>query len=110
MLGAVIEGVQGDAVGVLAAGALSAIAGTQIWRNNRSTQMELDADDNALKVAQRRGYEEPEAARYLLGAIEAVAELEGRPSLTFVELLRCQNLKAIAGLSPVGIPANLRQN
>jgi Protein of unknown function (DUF3318) len=109
LMGAAIEAVQGDAVGIMAAGALSAIAGTQIWRNNRSTQTELDADENALKVAQRRGYEEPEAARYLLDAIEAVAELEGRPSLSFVELLRCQNLKAIAGLSSVGIPANLRQ-
>jgi Protein of unknown function (DUF3318) len=110
MLGAAIEAVQGDAVGVLAAGALSAIAGTQIWRNNRSTQSEFDADENALKIAQRRGYAEPEAARYLLSAIEAVAEIEGRPSLSFVELLRCQNLRAIAGLSTVGIPANLRQN
>jgi Protein of unknown function (DUF3318) len=110
MMGAAIQAVQGDAVGVMVAGALSTIAGTQIWRNNRSTQLEVDADDNALKVAQRRGYEEPEAARYLLSAIEAVADIEGRPSLTFIELMRCQNLRAIAGLSPTGTPSNLRQN
>ena len=38
-----------------------------------------------------------------------VAELEGRPSLDFIELIRCQNLRAIAGLSLVGVPDKLKQ-
>jgi len=109
VVGGIVELVQGDPVGMIAAGGLAAIAGTQIWRSNRSTQTELDADDAALRVAQRRGYEEPEAARHLLTGVEAVAEIERR-SLTFTELLRSQNLRAIAGLSPVGIPDRARQN
>lgn len=109
VVGGIVELVQGDPVGTIAAGGLAAIAGTQIWRSNRSTQTELDADDAALRVAQRRGYEEPEAARHLLTGVEAVAEIERRP-LTFTELLRSQNLRAIAGLSPVGIPDRARQN
>jgi hypothetical protein len=108
-VGVAVQAVQGDAVGMIAAGALSAIAGTQIWRENHSTQKELDADEAAILVAQRRGYTETEAARALLSAIEAVAQVEGR-SLTFSELLRSQNLQAIAQLSPVGVPANLRKN
>lgn len=108
-VGAVIEAVQADPVGVVAAGALAAIAGTQIWRNNRSTQRELDADEAAIQVALRRGYTEPEAARALLTAIERLAEIEGRRGLNFVELLRCQNLKAIAGISPIEVPTDIRQ-
>ncbi|NJP12545.1 MAG: DUF3318 domain-containing protein [Leptolyngbyaceae cyanobacterium RU_5_1] len=109
-LGVIMEAVQGDATGVVVAGALGAIAGTQIWRSNHDTQRELDADEAAIQVAQRRGYSDIEAARHLLSAIEAVAEIEGRPSLNFVELLRCQNLRAIAKLSPIGVPANLRRD
>jgi hypothetical protein len=110
LVGTVVELVQADPVGSIVAGGLTAIAGTQIWRNNHSTERELEADEAALRVAQRRGYSESDAARHLLTAIEAVAEIEGRPSLNFIELLRCQNLKAIAGLSSVGIPDRLRQN
>lgn len=109
-LGAIELGVelaQQDFVGVAAASGLSAIALFQIWRNNRSSRMELEADEQALKIAQRRGYTETEAARALLSAIEAVAQNEGR-MLSFVELLRCQGLRAIGGLSPVGIPDELR--
>jgi Protein of unknown function (DUF3318) len=109
VVGGVVELVQGDPVGMIAAAGLTAIAGAQIWRNNHSNQMELDADDAALRVAQRRGYEEPEAARHLLSVIEAVAQIEGR-SLNFIELLRSQNLRAIAGLSPVGVPDRAKQN
>lgn len=104
MVGTLVEAVQLDAVGMLAGGALSAIAGTQIWRSNRSPERDLAADEAALKVAQRRGYSETEAARHLTTAIEAVAEIEARPSLSFTELLRCQNLRAIAGISGVSIP------
>jgi hypothetical protein len=108
-LGAVIEAVQGDPVGVVAAGGLSAIAGTQIWRTNHSTQRELDADEAAIQIALRRGYTEPDAARHLLDAINGVADIENRRGLSFVELLRCQNLKAIAGISSVAIPEAIRQ-
>lgn len=109
VVGGIVELVQGDPVGIVAASGLTAIAGAQIWRANRSTQTELDADEAALRVAQRRGYEEAEAARHLLSAIEAVAEIEGR-SLNFTELLRSQNLRSIAGISPVGVPARARQS
>ena len=109
IVGGIVELVQGDPVGIVAASGLTAIAGAQIWRANRSTQTELDADEAALRVAQRRGYEEPEAARHLLSAIEAVAEIEGR-SLNFIELLRSQNLCSIAGVSPVGVPDRARQS
>ncbi len=43
------------------------------------------------------------------GAIEAVAQIEGR-SLDFNELIRCQNLKAISGISAVGVPDSVRQD
>jgi hypothetical protein len=42
----------------------------------------------------------------LLTAIEAVGKIEGRSGLNFSELIRCQNLKTVAGLSTVGIPEN----
>jgi hypothetical protein len=109
LIGLMAESLQGDAVGMIVAGGLSAIAANQIWRNNRSLQRELDADEAAIKVALRRGYSEPEAAKNLLEAIEAVAQLEGRSSLNFTELIRCQNLRAIANLSPVGVPESIKQ-
>lgn len=99
LLGATVELVQGDPVGVLVAGGLSAIASSRIWRNTRSQESELNADEAAIKVAQRRGYSETEAATHLLSAIEAVRELEGRPSFNFTELIRYQNVRAIAGFS-----------
>ena len=109
LLGGIIELAQADAVGVVVAGSLSAIAATQVWRSTRSSQTELDADEGAIKVATRRGYTETEAAQYLLAGIEAVAELEGRSGLAFTELIRSQNLKAIAGFSPVGVPEKVKQ-
>ena len=108
LLGAMVELVQGDAVGVVVAGGLTAIAGNRIWRTSRSSQSQLNADEAAIRVAQRRGYTETEAAEHLLSAIEAVAQIEGRHSLDFTELIRCQNLRAIAGLSPVGVPDTLK--
>ncbi|HEY9807359.1 MAG TPA: DUF3318 domain-containing protein [Candidatus Obscuribacterales bacterium] len=109
LVGIGVEAVQGDAVGLLMAGGLAAIAGTQIWRSTQSSQRELETDEGAIRVALRRGYTEAEAARHLLEAIEAVAQIEGRLQLSFTELVRCQNLRAIAGLSPVGTPEALRQ-
>jgi len=108
LLGTGVELMQQDFVGVAVASALSAIAATQIWRNNHSTSIELDADERALQVAQRRGYSETDAARSLLSAIESVAQFEKRP-LSFIELLRGQSLRAIAGISAIGIPEELRR-
>jgi hypothetical protein len=107
-VGSLVELFQGDAVGVVMAAGLTAIAGLQVWRNVRGTRIELEADEAAVKTALRRGYTEADAAQGLLSAIEAIAELENRPQLTFAELVRCQNLRAIAGLSPVGTPATIR--
>ncbi|MFN6572617.1 DUF3318 domain-containing protein [Dendronalium sp. ChiSLP03b] len=104
LLGGVVESAQSDVVGVAVAGGLSAIAGLRIWRTNKSQESELNADMAAIRVAGRRGYSEVEAAQHLLSAIEAIAEIEGHSSLNFSELIRCQNLRAIAGLSAVGLP------
>jgi hypothetical protein len=109
LLGGMVELVQGDAVGVVVASGLTALASTQLWRTSRSTQSLLDADEAAIRVAQRRGYSETEAAVHLLSAIEAIAQIENRPSLNFTELIRCQNLRAIAGLSPVGVPDTIKK-
>jgi Protein of unknown function (DUF3318) len=108
ILGTVVELLQGDAIGIAIAGGLTGLAMTRIWRDNRSSQVELDADETAIRVALRRGYSESEAAGHLLGAIESVAQIEQR-SLDFNELIRCQNLKAISGISAVGIPDSVRK-
>jgi len=109
LLAGVVEIAQADAVGVVVATGLSAIAGTQIWRGNRSSESELNADAAAVKVAQRRGYTESEAAQHLLATIKNVAQIEGRSSLNFQELIRSQNLRTLAGLSTVGVPETVRQ-
>jgi len=98
---------QSDPVGIVASGGLLAIALRQLWQTNRSSETQLEADSDALKVAVKRGYEETAAARTLFEAIQTVAKLEGRNTPEFLELLRCQNLRAIAGLSEVGIPIDL---
>lgn len=110
LIGTTVELVQADPVGILTAGALTTLAGLQIWRNHHGLQTALEADEAALQIAQRRGYAGVEAARHLLGAIEAVARIEGRSGLRFDELIRSQNLRAIAGLSPMGIPGPLRKS
>ena len=107
LVGLIVEVIQIDVVGMIVAGGLTAIAASQIWRTNRSMQKELEADEAAIKVALRRGYTEVEAATNLVEAIEAVAKIERRRSLNFVELIRCQNLRAIANISPVSVPENI---
>ncbi|MBD2346897.1 DUF3318 domain-containing protein [Anabaena subtropica] len=104
LLGGLVESAQSDVVGVAIAGGLSAIALLRIWRSNKSSDSELNADTTAIKVAQRRGYSQTEAAQHLLSAIETVAKIEGRSGLDFIALIRCQNLRAIAGFSAVGVP------
>ncbi|MDB9374473.1 DUF3318 domain-containing protein [Nodularia sphaerocarpa] len=103
LLAGLLESAEADVVGVAVAGGLSAIALVRIWQTHKSSQSELNADLAALQIAQRRGYSETEAAQHLLSAIEAIALIENY-TLSFSELIRCQNLRAIAGLSSVGIP------
>ncbi|HAC62150.1 MAG TPA: hypothetical protein DCF68_01105 [Cyanothece sp. UBA12306] len=108
LVGLTLQTIQGDVLGMVAAGGLSAIAAYQIWRSNRSVKRELDADQEAIKVALRRGYTEVEAARSLLDGLETSAQLEGRSFLDFTELIRSQNLRAIANLSPIGVPETVK--
>ena len=104
LLGGIVESTQQDAVGIVAALGLSGMGIMRIWRMNNSQESEINADNAALGVAQRRGYSSVEAAEHLLAAIEALPKIEGRSGFNFNELVRCQNLRAIAGFSPVGIP------
>jgi Protein of unknown function (DUF3318) len=110
ILGGLVESSQQDAVGVVVALGLIATAITRIWRTNNSQESEINADTAAIKIALRRGYSETEAAQHLLSAIEAVGKIEGRSGLNFTELIRCQNLRAIAGLSPVGVPDAVKRD
>lgn len=109
LVGVISQLSEADVVGILVAGGLSVIGLTRIWQSNHSIQTELAADEMAIRVATRRGYEEAEAANYLLKGIENVARISGRNNFSFTELVRCQNLKAIAGLSPVGVPERVRK-
>jgi hypothetical protein len=110
VIGLSVETLQSDPVGIAVAGGLTALAINRLWREKRSPQRELEADEAAIKVAVRRGYTETEAAKSLLSAIETIARIEGRSSLNFSDLLRCQNLKKLANLSFVGIPDEMRQS
>ncbi len=103
-IGLMVEMGQGDAIGMLVAGGLTAISARQIWRDNRSVQRELDTDESAIKVALRRGYTEVEAAQNLLEGIENAAKIEGRSILNFTELIRTQHLNSLANLSSVDVP------
>lgn len=104
LAGGVVELLQGDAVGVLTAGGVVALAGWQIWRGVSGPQIDIAADDKAVQVALRRGYNQANAAQALIRAIEAVPPLEGRRVLTVKELLRCQNLRAQTGRSEFSVP------
>ncbi|AFY75389.1 Protein of unknown function (DUF3318) [Synechococcus sp. PCC 7502] len=99
---------QSDPVGIVASGGLLAIAIRQLWQKNRSNETQVEADTEAIKVAIKRGYDQATAAKTLLEAIQSVTKLEGRNPPEFIELLRCQNLRAIAGLTNVTVPAELR--
>lgn len=95
-IGATVELLQGDTVGIATATGFTALAATQLWRNNRKPQRDMEADAEALRVAQRRGYSPADAVRHLLSAIESVARIENRP-LSFSELIRCQQLRSLSG-------------
>ncbi|MBD2137703.1 DUF3318 domain-containing protein [Anabaena sp. FACHB-1237] len=98
LLGGIFETTQLDIVGIAVSGGLTALAAARIWQNNKSQNSLLNADLDAVKIAQRRGYSEAEAAENLLTAITTIAQIEGRSGLEFSELLRIQNLQAIANL------------
>ena len=104
VVGGIVESVQGDVTGIAIAILLGTIGINQILRGNKSSQVQVLADNEAIAVAQKRGYGEAEAAKALLEAIPAAANLSGRDKPEFTELIRCQNLKAIAGLSKTTIP------
>ena len=97
---------QRDVVGLIVAGGLTAMAARQIWKGYQSNEREIEADAKAIKVAVRRGYEQREAVNALLTAIETVARIENRGSLSFTELLRAQNLRS--QLSNQASPAQSR--
>ncbi|OIP77895.1 MAG: hypothetical protein AUK48_02785 [Oscillatoriales cyanobacterium CG2_30_44_21] len=104
LLGGIVEGLQGDVTGIAIAFLLGTVGVNQVLRANKSAQVKLAADQEAIAVAQRRGYRETEAAKALLEAIPSAARLSGRNSPEFTELVRCQNLRAIAGLSRTTVP------
>jgi hypothetical protein len=108
LVGTLFELFQADAVGILAAGGLTAIAATQVWRANTGNQAKLVADETAIRIAQRRGYSERDAVRHLLEAIEAVPLIEGRGGMSYTELLRSQQLKSRLGTVNVPPPERLR--
>jgi hypothetical protein len=99
LAGGLFELLQGDAVGMVAAGGVTALAMLKIWRDTQGPAIEVAADDQALQVAQRRGYDLSDAASALLAAIEAVPPLVGRRGLSVTELIRCQNLRVQGNLS-----------
>ena len=104
-----VELASGDAVGTFVAGGLAFVTGRQVWQGIRSLKREMEADEAAIQVAIRRGYQEATAARALLGAIEGAAELEGRTVLSFTELIRSQQLRSLAGLSATSVPERVRE-
>ncbi|WP_416668342.1 DUF3318 domain-containing protein [Egbenema bharatensis] len=98
--GTVIELIRGEAAGIVTLAGLTVLAGAQVFRKNRKDEAVLIADEAAIRVAQRRGYTETEAAQHLLAAIESVAQIEQR-NLSVAEVVRSQALRAMAGLSPL---------
>lgn len=104
LVGGVVELLQGDAVGLVAAAGVTALASWQIWRGVTGPQIDIAADDKAVQVSLRRGYEQADAAAALIRAIEAVPPLEGRRVLTVNELMRCQNLRMQTGRSEFSVP------
>ncbi len=105
--GSVVELVQGDPAGIAIGALLATVAAVRIVRDSRSPRQEVEADSEAVEIAEKRGYTRAIAAKHLLEGIDRLASLENRPSLSFTELVRVQNLRAIAGLSAVGMPSDL---
>lgn len=98
LLASLFELSQRNSIGVIIAIAFSIGAVVKIWQNNDSQAAEIEADSSAIKMAQRRGYTATEAAESLISAIESVAKIKGKPRLSIDESIRCQKLRAIAGI------------
>lgn len=103
LTGMAFEGLILNAAGLLTATAVTMAAATQVWRKSRRVEAEIEADAQGIQTAQRRGYSKTAAAQALLEAIESLPALEGRAGLTVAEVVRCQALKPIAGLSPLDV-------
>jgi len=82
-----------DIVGIIVAGSLVSFGVNQIWKQNRSLEKEIQADENGIKVATRRGYSTLEATQFLIDAIEKSPLIESRRGLTVTELRRIKNLR-----------------
>lgn len=109
-VGAIAELVQMDAIGAVVTGGIATFGGLQLWRSQRSPERELQADEAAIDMAQRRGYSRrTDVARHLLNGIESVARLEQRSNLSLTEVLRCQRLRAIAAVMPIGAKSASRR-
>lgn len=110
VVGGAFELTQGDAIGLLAAAGVTALATWQLWRGVKGPDIEVAADDKAVQVALRRGYDQADAASALIRAIESVPPLEGRRVLTVNELMRCQNLRTQTSFATPSVPESyLRQ-
>jgi Protein of unknown function (DUF3318) len=105
--------IAGGAVGLL----LTLLVADRVKRRQSGLQARLRADEESIRIAQKRGYDQKEAARSLLAGLEAkamITESNGRADLAvdyqFELLIRCQNLRAIAGISDVVIPIETFNN
>jgi len=103
-VGAVIQLNQTDFAGAVIALMLGLVSGWQVWRQSQSGQVQLQADLEAIKAAERRGYTEITATQALLEAIAHCAQIEGRTP-SFMELLRSQQLRAILAESSTAVPS-----
>jgi hypothetical protein len=99
LVGGWVEFTQGDAIGMVVSSGLALVGLRQLWQRSNESELALEADQKALQIAMRRDYTEVKAAEELYWAIVQVAEIESKRGLSFTELLRCQNLKAIAGIA-----------
>ncbi|MEI6427020.1 MAG: DUF3318 domain-containing protein [Pseudanabaena sp. ELA607] len=106
--GLAIESIDGDAMGIAVATLLAGVGAQQILRQHRSAENEVNADTEAIDIAQRRSYSEKDAAEALLEAIPAIAKLENRYKPSFTELIRCQNLRILTGQATVKMPSKFQ--
>ncbi|MFQ3678905.1 MAG: DUF3318 domain-containing protein, partial [Pseudanabaenaceae cyanobacterium] len=98
---AIVESTQVDLTGMAGGVLLALVAGNQLWRRQRSVEMEFAADQEAIAVARKRGYTETAAVQALLSALETAWRLEGRRGPSFTEATRMQALRTLlAGETP----------
>ncbi|MFN3926628.1 MAG: DUF3318 domain-containing protein [Pseudanabaenaceae cyanobacterium] len=107
LVGSLLQFNQGDLTGTAIALGLGSVSAWQVWRQTQGVAVQLSADWEAIQVAERRGYTQTTAAQALLASMARVAEIEGRTTPDFVELIRSQQLKVLAGLSDISIPSEV---